>query len=85
MDSLIETGIPVPAAPARTRAGNPVYDAWRKLAVDQSVFIANKKLSTVTVYKASEGLKALREAGQTWRIAAAEKAGVPGVRVWRLT
>lgn len=82
--NLIETGIPIPeSAKISGRSMSPHYAAWRELDIGQSVFLPNKKLETVRIYRSSTQMKDLRDAGHKYHIQAAEKDGVPGVRVWR--
>jgi hypothetical protein len=82
--SLIETGIPIPeSAKISGRSMSPHYAAWRELKVGESVFLPNKKLETVRIYRSSAQMKDLRDAGHKYHIQAAEKDGVSGVRVWR--
>lgn len=84
VDSLIEEGIPLPEAARKAgRSLSPEYAAWRHLEVGQSVFMAGKSFSTVKIYQSSASMKSLRKAGQRWHVEAAEKNGLPGVRVWR--
>lgn len=84
MTTLIETNIPVPDQAQRGgRQRQPEYIALQSLEKDQSVFIPNKKLETVRIYLSSPPMKVLKDKGQKYFAAAAEKLGVAGVRVWR--